>query len=92
MIQDIRNKLEAKINKLQETLNKEIKDLRIKQAEMQTNWNKKFTRRNQQQSTEGRRTSKWGGRQTGGNHQNWTEKRKKIEKKLRQSKRILAQL
>ena len=35
MIQDIRNNLEAKIDKLQETLSKEIQDLRIKQAEMQ---------------------------------------------------------
>ena len=34
-IQDIGNKLEAKIDKLQETLSKEIQDLRIKQAEMQ---------------------------------------------------------
>ena len=32
MIQDLGNKLEAKIDKLQETLNKEIK---IKQAEIQ---------------------------------------------------------
>ena len=35
MIQDLGNKLEAKIDKLQETLSKEIEDLRIKQAEMQ---------------------------------------------------------
>ena len=35
MIQDLRNKLEAKIDKLQETLSKEIEDLKIKQAEMQ---------------------------------------------------------
>ena len=35
MIQDIRNKLEAKIDKLQEILSKEIQDLRIKQGEMQ---------------------------------------------------------
>ena len=35
MIQDIGNKLEAKTDKLQETLSKEIQDLRIKQAEMQ---------------------------------------------------------
>ena len=34
MIQDPGNKLEAKINKLQETLSKEIKDLNIKQAEI----------------------------------------------------------
>ena len=35
MIQNLRNKLEAKIDKLQETLNEEIEDLKIKQAEMQ---------------------------------------------------------
>ena len=40
MIQDIRNKLEAKIYKLQETLSKEIQDLRIKQAEMQNTMTK----------------------------------------------------
>ena len=35
MIKDHGNKLEAKTNKLQETLTKEIKDLNIKQVEMQ---------------------------------------------------------
>ena len=35
MLEDLGNKLEAKIDKLQETLSKEIEDLRIKQAEMQ---------------------------------------------------------
>ena len=35
MIQDLRNKLEAKIDKLQETMNKEIRDLKLKQAETQ---------------------------------------------------------
>ena len=34
MIQDLRNKLEAKIDKLQETLSKENR-IKIKQAEMQ---------------------------------------------------------
>ena len=34
MIQDIGNKLEAKIDNLQETLSKEIQDLKLKQAEM----------------------------------------------------------
>ena len=33
--QDFRNKLEAKIDKLQGGMSKEIEDLRIKQAEMQ---------------------------------------------------------
>ena len=35
MMQDIRNKLETKMGKVQETPSKEIQDLRIKQAEMQ---------------------------------------------------------
>ena len=34
MMQDIGNKLEAKIDNLQETLSKEIRNLRLKQAEM----------------------------------------------------------
>ena len=34
MIQDLGNKLEEKIDKLQETMSKEIEDLNIKQAEM----------------------------------------------------------
>ena len=36
MMQDIGNKLEAKIDSLQETLSKEIQYLKCKQAEMQT--------------------------------------------------------
>ena len=35
MIDDLGNKLEAKTDKLKETLSKEIQDLRIKQADMQ---------------------------------------------------------
>ena len=35
IIHDLGNKLEAKIDKLQETLSKEVEDLKIKQAEMQ---------------------------------------------------------
>ena len=60
MIQDLGNKLEAKINKLQETLSKEIQDLRIQQAEMEntTTEIKKFIRSNQQQNTGGRRINK----------------------------------
>ena len=48
MIQDLGNKLEAKIDKLQKTMSKEIQDLRIKQAEMQ-NTIKKLIRSKQQQ-------------------------------------------
>ena len=39
MIQDLGNKLEAKIDKFQETLSKEIQDVSIKQAEMQNTIN-----------------------------------------------------
>ena len=69
-IQDLRNRLEAKIDKLQETLSKEIEGLRIKQAEMQNTITeiKKFTRSNQQQKTGGRRKNKQGGGQTSGNN------------------------
>ena len=35
MIQDIGNKLEAKMDNLQETVNKEIQDIKLKQEEMQ---------------------------------------------------------
>ena len=35
MIQDLGNKLEANIDKLQETLNKEIEDSKFKRVEMQ---------------------------------------------------------
>ena len=47
LTQDLGNKLEAKIDKLQEILSKEIEDLKIKQAKMQNTINeiKKFTRR-----------------------------------------------
>ena len=45
MMQDIGNKLEAKMDNLQETLTKEIQDIKLKQEEMQnTITNKKFTR------------------------------------------------
>ena len=81
-IQDSGNKLEAKNDKLQETLSKEIQDLRVKQAEMQnTITNKKFIRSNQQQNTGGRRMNKRGGGQISGNYGCRTEKRKKIENK-----------
>ena len=59
MMQDNGNKLEAKIDNLQETLSKEIQDLKLKQGEMQnTRSEKKFIRSNQQQNTGGRRTNK----------------------------------
>ena len=37
MIQNLGNKPEAKTDKLQETLSKEMEDLQIKQAKMQNN-------------------------------------------------------
>ena len=39
MIQDLGNELEAKTDKLQETLNKEIEDMKVKQAEIQNTIN-----------------------------------------------------
>ena len=70
MIQDLGNKLEANIDKLQESLSEEIENLRIKQPEIQNTITeiKKFTRRNQQQNTGSRRMNKKDGRQMGRNH------------------------
>ena len=58
-MQDTGNKLEAKIDNLQQTLSKEIQDLRIKQAEMQNAMTeiKKFIRSNHKQNTGGIRTN-----------------------------------
>ena len=45
MMQDIGNKLEAKMDNLREALTKEIQDIKLKQEEMQnTITNKKLTR------------------------------------------------
>ena len=46
MIQDLGNKLDAKMDNLQETLSKEIQDIKLKQEEMQNTITeiKKFTR------------------------------------------------
>ena len=83
MMQDIGNKLEAKMDNLRETLSKEIQDIKLKQEEIQKTVTeiKKFSRSSQQQSTGGRRTNKQGGGQISGNHRCGTEKRKKTEKK-----------
>ena len=54
----------------------------------------KFIRSSQQQNTGGKRTNMQGGGQISGNHGNHgcrTEKRKKIEKKLRESQKTLGQ-
>ena len=71
MMQDIGNKLEAKIDNWQETWSKVIQNVKLKQAEMQntiTEIKKKFIRHNQQHNTGGRRMNKQGGGQTNGNH------------------------
>ena len=69
MMQDIGNKLEAKMDNLQETLSEEIQDIKLKQEEMQnTITEKKFIRNSQQKNTGGRRTNKQGRGQTSGNH------------------------
>ena len=59
MMQEIGNKLEAKMDNLQETLTKDIQDIKLKQEEMQNSITeiKKFTRSSQQQNTGGRRTN-----------------------------------
>uniref|UniRef100_A0A8D1CF52 L1 transposable element RRM domain-containing protein n=1 Tax=Sus scrofa TaxID=9823 RepID=A0A8D1CF52_PIG len=49
MMQDIQNSLEAKTDNLQQTLGKEIQDLKLKQAEMQNTITEKFIRSNQEQ-------------------------------------------
>ena len=69
MIQDIGNKLQTKIDKLQQTISKEIQDLKFKQAELQNTITEiKFTRSNQQQTTGGRRMNKLSGGQSSRNH------------------------
>ena len=59
MMQDIGNKLEAKMDNLWETLTKEIQDIKLQQEEMQnTITNKKFIRSSQQQNIGGRSMNK----------------------------------
>ena len=60
MMQDIGNKLEAKMDNLQETLTKEIQDRKFKQEEMQNTITeiKNSLQASQQQNTGGRRTNK----------------------------------
>ena len=68
---------------LQETVRKEIQDIKLKQEEMQNTITeiKKFIRSSQQQNTRGRRMNKQGGGQISGNYGCRTEKGKKIENK-----------
>ena len=48
MIQDLRKRKEAKIEKMQEMFNKDLEELQNKQTDEQcNNWNENYTRRNQ---------------------------------------------
>ena len=63
MMQDIGNKLEAKMDTIQETLSKQIQDVKLKQKEKQNTITeikkkKKPIRSSQKQNTGGRRTNK----------------------------------
>ena len=68
----------------QETLSKEIQDIKLKQGEMQntiTEIKKSLAAANSRTQNTGRKTNKPGGGQISGNHRCGTEKRKKIENK-----------
>ena len=83
MMQDIGNKLEAKIDNLQETLSKEIQDIKLKQEEMQntiTEIKNSLEAANSRIQEAEERISKAEG-QISGNYGCRTEKRKKIENK-----------
>ena len=48
MIQDLRKRMEAKIEKMQEMFNKDLEELKKKHRDEQyNNWNENYTRRNQ---------------------------------------------
>ena len=48
MIQNLRNRMEAQIETIQEMFNKDLEELKNKQTDEQNNnWNEKYTRRNQ---------------------------------------------
>ena len=83
MMQDIGNKLEAKMDNLQETLTKEIQDIKLKQEEMQntiTEIKNSLEAANSRIQEAEERISKAEG-QISGNYGCRTEKRKKIENK-----------
>ena len=84
MIQDIGNKLEAKIDKLKETLCKAIEDLKIKQAEMQNTMTEMKKKSLEAKYSRMQEAEEWmSGVEDRLVEINWceTEKRKKIEKK-----------
>ncbi len=83
MMQDVGNKLEAKMENLQETLNKEIQDIKLKQEEMQntvTEIKNSLEAANSRIQEAEKQISKVGG-QISGNYGCRTEKIKKIENK-----------
>ena len=83
MMQDIGNKLEAKMDNLQETLTKEIQDIKLKQEEMQntiTEIKNSLEAANSRIQEAEERISEAEG-QISGNYGCRTEKRKKIENK-----------
>ena len=82
MMQDIGNKLEAKMDNLQETLTKEIQDIKLKQEEMQNTITEiKNSLEAANSRITGRRMNKRGGGLIRRNYGCRTEKRKKTEKK-----------
>ena len=90
MMQDIGNKLKTKIDNLQQTMSKEIQDLKIKQSEMQNTIteikNSVETSNSRIQEAE-ERISEVEDRLV--EITDAEQKRKKIEKKLRESQRTL---
>ena len=77
MMQDIGNKLEAKMDNLQETLTKEIQDIKLKQEEMQNTITEiKNSLEAANSRIRGRRTNKRGGGQISGNYGCGAEEKK----------------
>ena len=64
MIENLENRMEARIEKMQEMFNKALEELKNKQWVMNNTITemKKYTRRNQYQNNWVRRTDKWDGR------------------------------
>ena len=94
MIRDLGSKPGATIDKLQERLNKETEDLRIKQAEMQntiTEIKKKFTRSHQRRIQEAEEQISEVEDRLGEIADVKQKREKKMEKKWRQPKRNLGQ-
>lgn len=91
MMQDIGNKLEAKTDNLQETLSKEIQDIKLKQAEMQntiTDIKSSLEAANSRMNTGGRRMNKRGG----GQLVEITDAEQKREKRLKRNEESLREI